>query len=355
MKILLQHAVQRGRVEQLLFGSRKYLAKRKIALSYNKAEMSDEVDVILILINSRVGWMDLPEKDRKYYEKTKTPIIILERLDSAVSWFREFDRIHNLAAVYKNRVPRNKSLYKAPLFQGRYHYGLIKPTYISEKGNKKFPPATGDRSNSIEKKGLPSISDGNIKKIKTVLWDFHSSPYGKPCKYFREKTWDIHRERSTDVFCINHDTDSMQGWYKRRAKNIIRGISGISSVTEKVLKEKYDEEFAKSKICVACWGYGEWVHMDAYAMYAGVLLIKPDTGHVMMDPDLYQNNVTYVPCKPDLSDLESKIRHVLTHWDEYVPMLERAQKLIREHSEQHYIQKFWETVQKDAKSINVKK
>ena len=46
-------------------------------------------------------------------------------------------------------------------------------------------------------------------------------------------------------------------------------------------------------------------------MYAGVILIKPDTDHVLMYQDIYKSNVTYIPCKYDFSNLKNVIENTL--------------------------------------------
>ena len=135
---------------------------------------------------------------------------------------------------------------------------------------------------------------------------------------------------------------------RKIAKDIVNSLSNKYKVLtndEKSIEfSKYRKLFEKSKICIACWGFGEWVHMDAYAMYAGVILIKPYTDHVLMYPDIYKSGETYIACKHDYSDLKSIITDVLTNYDKYKEMLIRNRKMLLEIDEKHCVELFWKKV-----------
>ena len=105
------------------------------------------------------------------------------------------------------------------------------------------------------------------------------------------------------------------------------------------------KNFVKCKICVACWGFGEWTHMDGYAMYAKTILIKPNTDFVKMDPDLY-NSKRYIPCKPDFSDLEEIINNILNNYDKYTEMLNDNRKFIMSLDKKVCAKNFWDKIRK---------
>jgi hypothetical protein len=121
-------------------------------------------------------------------------------------------------------------------------------------------------------------------------------------------------------------------------------MKDIISVTDRLDENEYIEKLSDSKICVACWGYGEFVLMDFYAFYCGIVLIKPDTSHVLTYPDLYQNNITYVPCKPDFSDLETKIQMVLENYENFIPMLEQNRKMLMNIDETDLVERFCKAI-----------
>ncbi|MCJ8330035.1 MAG: hypothetical protein MJH11_08635, partial [Lentisphaeria bacterium] len=74
--------------------------------------------------------------------------------------------------------------------------------------------------------------------------------------------------------------------------------------------------------------------------------IKPDTGYVRSHPDIYKNDITYVPCRPDFSDLEEKIRYVLNNYDEFKTMRINNRKLLDEVNEKDCADRFWKLVLK---------
>ena len=121
-------------------------------------------------------------------------------------------------------------------------------------------------------------------------------------------------------------------------------MKNINTMTQKLPKEDYIKLFKQSKICVACWGHGEWVHMDGYAMYAGVVLIKPNTNYVKMYPDLYQDGKKYVACRPDFSDLEDKIRDILNNYEQYKEMVLQNKEDIMKLNEKMCAELFWDKI-----------
>ena len=60
---------------------------------------------IIFLVNSRINLINLPGKYNYIFETNK-PIILLERLDSSITWCRNLERIKNLKAIFKNRIIR---------------------------------------------------------------------------------------------------------------------------------------------------------------------------------------------------------------------------------------------------------
>lgn len=139
----------------------------------------------------------------------------------------------------------------------------------------------------------------------------------------------------------NHYVDVL----RKKAKSIVNYLSSrYKIVTQYLDKQEYTKIFTSSKVCVACWGYGEWVHMDGYALYAGVILIKPECDYVKMFPDIYQSHQRYIPCKADFSDLEEVITNVLNNYDSYRKMLIDNRQFLLEYNENKTAEIFWEKV-----------
>lgn len=342
MKVYLAIHIQKKRFVELMRTSDKYniLNNKNIIITEN----INEADLLIYLINSSNNMTNIKETDKKMLKESKIPVIILERFDSAVSWFREFDMIPNLKAIIKNRLIEPIELMNTEYFYGRYHYRLMYDAYYKETGINKFKEKDLSNSKYSGLKTLPTVTYKNLKKFNHILWDFKSSPLSGKCKYFRNSDIDFQKNREYDVFCVNRQKSGIQGWGRNKAKEIINNMKDIKVVTEGLSQNEFNKKLINSKIGVACWGWGEWIHMDASAMYSGTILIKPDTGYVRMYPDIYINNKTYIPCKADYSDLEEKIRYVLDNYDNLIEMRKKNREFLLKINHKECAENFWDKI-----------
>jgi len=342
MKVYLAIHIQKKRFVELMRTSKKYniLEDKNIIITEN----INEADLLIFLINSSKNMTNINENDKKMLKESKIPVIILERFDSSISWFREFEMIPNLKAIIKNRLIEPIELINSEYFYGRYHYKLMYDAYYKETGIEKFKEK--DLSNSIYSglKTLPLISSDNLKKFNHILWDFNSSPLSRTCRFFRNSEVDFMKDREFDVFCVNRNKSGIQGWARNKAKSIINNMKDLNVVTTSLPQNEYNEKLINSKIGVACWGWGEWIHMDASAMYGGTILIKPDSGYIRMFPDIYINNKTYIPCKPDYSDLEEKIRYVLNNYNDLLEMRKKNREFLLSINHKECAERFWDKI-----------
>lgn len=352
--IFIDISFQPDRFSILLFFSKKY----KLLEKYNINIVNDykQSDLILFLVSSGMNLINIHEFPQyKYITQTTIPIILLERQDSSITLIREFDKIKNLKAIFKNRTLRNNQQQNTTqTYYGKYQYYLIHQAF--KLNNLETSQSTSDLGIKYypKNKKLPTINAENLKKIHTVLWDFHSSPLCQKLSmiYFRKKEIDFNK--TIDVFCVNQvKTNNFVNIPRLKAKQIVEQLitqtnpytkNKYKVITNNLKPKDYEEIFPKSKIAVACWGFGEWVHMDAYAMFSGVILIKPDTDYVKMYPDIYKSNETYIKCKHDYSDLEEIIKKTLKNYDSYMPMLKRNRQLLLSVNVKNSAELFWEKI-----------
>ena len=340
--VYLYDKIQRKRIVPLL----KTSEKKGILKSKNITFINDinKADIVLVLLNSRNNTINLTNEEKQILHGNDKPKIIVERLDSSVTWVRHIDKIKNFKGIIKNRITHDPNLHNAELYYGRHHYKLMYHKYKCE--TKEVGMKEKDLSEKFYRglSYLPPIDKKFLHKIHACLWDFNSSPFGGPCSFAKNREPNFNENRPIDVFCVNRDKKGIQGWSRKRMKNIIKNMKDINSITDKLDKKEYAEKVFQSKICVACWGWGEWVHLDGSAMYAGCILIKPDSGYIKMDPDIYQNNITYVPCAPDFSDLDKVIRKVLDNYDSYKEMRIKNREMLMNMNQKYYANKFWDKV-----------
>lgn len=342
MRVYLATHIQHDRLTSLLEAS-----ENEQVLGDKDIEIVDDIntaDVMFFMINSRINMKNLSSEDKTLLKNSKIPVILLEKLDSSVTWFREFDEIPKLKAIIKNRLIDPIELMNTEYYFGRYHYRLMYDAYTRET----WIRTTKERDLSTNYyRGLmtlPAISKENLKKFHHALWDFNSSPLSRACTFFRESSIDFEAKRDIDVFCVNNDKKGIQGWMRKKAKKIVSGMRDVNTATEKMPFDEYNNALLNSKVAIACWGWGEWVHMDASTMYGGNILIKPDSGFVRMYPDIYLNNETYLPCKADFSDLEKTIRTALENYDSFLEMRKKNRDRLLEVNPKRCAELFWDKI-----------
>lgn len=349
LNIFIDVSIQSERFDILLEISNKYnlLDKHNIKI----VENINECNLIIFLVNSRTNLVNL---DDHYLFKTNKPVILLERQDSSITWVRDFHKIKNLKAVFKNRKLKPKELQNSNnTYYGKYQFYLIHKAFNIDTLtlNKKDKTDLGI-SHYEKNTKLLELSNENLNKVMCVLWDLHSSPLCQKLSmdYFRKN--EINFNKKIDVFCVNQvKTNNFVNIPREKAKKLVNSLKNkYKVVTENIKPYEYENIFAQSKIAVACWGFGEWVHMDAYALYAGAILIKPDTDHVKMYPDIYKANETYIPCAYDYSNLKEIIIDVLNNYNKYLPMIKRNREILLKINEENVTNLFWQKVVKVMKT-----
>ena len=73
---------------------------------------------------------------------------------------------------------------------------------------------------------------------------------------------------------------------------------------------------------------GELCYRDLELIQWGCLLIKPDMSKVITEPDFFKPMETYVPVKPDWSDLNEVIEKILGNYNKYLYIIENARKQV---------------------------
>jgi len=271
--------------------------------------VEESPDLVLICGTARVGLC------KKFSNK---PIVILDSAEAASMQphVRHCLKEPNVRAVFKNTVLRPGRNYNKPTVYCSYHFKLI------NDGCKKL----------VESQPSP-LADQELQKVHCVLWDFFRSFLNADLETIKSEKIDFNAERPIDVFfagsVISH---SPRGMHRREAFKSLRAIKdnnlNIIIHEGRLPKDEFLALLKKSKIAVSPWGYGEWCWRDYEAIHSGAVLIKPDTSFVRAVPDLYQNDVYYVSCKADFSDLHEKITYVLNNYSRFIKMRKNAKRLL---------------------------
>ncbi|MES1222531.1 MAG: hypothetical protein ABUT20_43955, partial [Bacteroidota bacterium] len=199
------------------------------------------------------------------------------------------------------------------------------------------------------------VSSSSKSKVACVPWTKKRNILGKAS--LKNISIDYHLERPIDVCFIgatsiekNNDEQNKDPYtiHRKLALHELKKINHRNTfLSEQFIPyEKYLEILRSSKIVVSPWGRGEWCWRDFEAVLCGAVLIKPDTSFVKMIPDLYQNNVYYVPCKPDFSDLQETVNKVLNDYSSFEPMRKNAYNLLANYTDEEMFATFMDNLRK---------
>lgn len=273
----------------------------------------------LVVIAGRVS-KSLCEKYKDF------PVVIFDEIETASldPSVRACLKEPNVCAVYKNTVLRDKAFYNQQtvrvngLGNYSYHFNIL---------NNQF--------NMLKKVEPIELSNRELEKIVCCVWDPFRSFLRADLQELCRCQGVLESKREIDVFFAGNmwsrNTITMPGRHRRCALSEVEQIKGINALTfeGRISKIKYWEYLKRSKIVISPWGFAEWCWRDYEAVLAGAVVIKPNSDFVLADPDLYRDGHCYVACKSDFSDLEEKVRLVLSNYEKFTGMRLRALKLLQ--------------------------
>lgn len=168
---------------------------------------------------------------------------------------------------------------------------------------------------------------------KIVLWsNFGFSP--QMIDLFKGNVDVAWKKRPIDL----HSRLAVRGdaWYqamRQEAKDAVDRLPENLNIakTGRVRRYQFFQEMTQSKMCFSPFGYGEICWRDYEAFATGSLLLKPSMDHLIVDPDIFIPNKTYVSLNWDLSDLEEKIEYYLAHPSEAEAIAKNAFNLMKQY------------------------
>ena len=136
-----------------------------------------------------------------------------------------------------------------------------------------------------------------------------------------------------DVLYTKHRKGAWDKLTKIEEKyNIVKGHS---------TPQEFVEVMKRSKIGLSPFGMGELCYRDLELIQWGCLLIKPDMSKVITEPDFFKPMETYVPVKPDWSDLNETIEKVLGNFKDYQYIIDNARKRVVERYSYQNVCMYW--------------
>lgn len=258
-----------------------------------------------VFSNKKVSLKESTEKGLEYISQFDGGNYILVDGQDSHSLIGTFDvfKDSKAKALLKHSLLKDRNLYKNSYIGGRMYWGKSE-----EHHNNYSIPHIENYNDTILLSGTNWIG----------VPDIHFPDY----KQF-EKLFDVsgmfqypHPE------CYEHDlTPSQDYYYNKHRKPVLDILNRSPFMVAKLYKGKrldtktYYRYISQCKVILAPFGYGEMAPRDLEAAQLGAILIKPTMEHIESKPFIYDENVTYIPCKHNYSDLEEKIEYAVENFD----------------------------------------
>jgi hypothetical protein len=243
------------------------------------------------------------------------PMVVYERYASSViSPFEKTRRLLRQGQVkywVKEMAAREPRLHNAKMIDGRYHFALLQPN--DERAQKPSILVKGDTR----------------KKILPLLPMFLQERYND-LRDGKVPSW---RDRPIDIFCAGylHDDFDILGRHRRQALRLVEASNrNYISISGKLIPQQmYYEILRNTKIFVSPYGLGEYSFKDFEAIFAGCLLVKPDSSFCTCHSlDVFGGGYC-VQLKPDMSDFNETLTNIYDNLKDYRNMAARASEELR--------------------------
>lgn len=96
-----------------------------------------------------------------------------------------------------------------------------------------------------------------------------------------------------------------------------------------VSRYRYLQEIQMSKAVVSPFGYGELCYRDMEAFIHGAILIKPSMAHIVTFPDVYKDDLTYVPVDWQFKNLEKALKAIDEQYEQFRHIAQTGQSTYR--------------------------
>jgi hypothetical protein len=224
----------------------------------------------------------------------------------------------NCIGILKNTILNPLDLNNEPICSNHRYFASIINKYAS-----------------IETPELPEVNlaETDLQKIKCII--AHCVNWKQGFHKLAKLKNVIDKRRDIDLHFIGTTKykvkkPDLMNWHREKAIKQAKRLKVKTLVEDhrRVSRRTFLKQLQNSKICLSPWGLGEHCWRDWEAIYCGALLVKPNSNFVSSYPEVYQNNITYVRCEPDFSDLEKVANKILDNFDDYTDMRIRARDLL---------------------------
>jgi len=331
-----------------IFLSRRNLRANGVEIRFHFSFHPELQECDVLMINSNVFrnyWKENKGSIFSYLEssaKRNQKIIWVDTTDS--TWCTQFEVMPFVDIFLKNQIYAEKKTYLKRFKTGRIFTDYFKTSYNCDEKDSEYVLPKEDELDKLHLGWNTCIHNYDIFRTNLFSKIHHRLPFWLSCmiKKLRLRRF-VSPSKSRPV-----PISSRLGYsylrpsvseHRRRVAKILESM-GCDCKT--VPTGIYFKEMENARIGVSPFGLGEICYRDFEIIRAGATLVKPDMSHMITWPDLYQPDVTYVPFKWDLSDLEEKIDALLSEPERCREIATNAQKIYRHYLSEEGIAEFAE-------------
>ncbi len=291
------------------------------SLSYN-------YDIVFLAFHHSLGWLGKCSSAERidYLKKMKqrcNRLIWLDTADSTGSCY--FDVLPYVDKYLKKQLLEDVTLYTKPMYQNRIFSDYYHEKYDIDDNVIEVEKPILDLKYA-DKLGVSwNLCLGDIfRRFKFVVMDplRISTPSFHDISYY-DRVYDIHFRGS-----LNYSNTI--GYQRRKTAELVNKIEKYSHPNpfEKVPRDLFYKELASSKALMSPFGWGEVCFRDFEAFCYGVTLLKPSMKGISTYPNLYQENITYVPIEWDFSNLDEVLSKLNT--EKYKEISQKGKELFQQ-------------------------
>jgi hypothetical protein len=258
---------------------------------------------------------------------SRVPVLFFDRTSTAGTVIA--DVLPLVQRYYKTSLLRDRSLYTRPLYGRRqftdYYHRQFGVTDDNPVKSTAVDPALLDRLRLSWNTGLANYGPFG-PRLSAMYRMLPLSILMRPSRRAKSPS----ANRPIDVSCrmgTRYKYESV-AFQRRRVADILSAYRRVKRIS----KLRYFQELRQSKVVLSPFGYSEINYKDFETFLCGALLIKPDMSHLETFPPLYEDGVTYVAHRWDLSDLETLVQRILDQYDDYIRIARQGQERYRWHT-----------------------
>ena len=244
--------------------------------------------------------------------KQNQQIIWFDTSDS--SWSTQFEILPFVKRYLKNQIFKDKTIYLNKFHTGRCFTDYFNEIYKSGEHSSQYTIPEVHLLTKIDVSWNSCFENYNenryskINKIRNRLSP-HLYNYINPSQNIIFNS--PHKTRDNDISC-RHGLSYTRPSIVDHRKHIHQLMHERDVSTEIINLELYFKELRNSKVAIGAFGLGEITLRDFEIIVCGSVLVKPEMNHISTWPNLFQENITYVSHKWDLSDLNEKVDMLLS-------------------------------------------